>query len=99
MRYCSMKDVGAIEDDGWEEIKDIFSIYPMGLNAQEIKLMRLLKECAPLSCRNIAIRLGVNESNVESELEIRPRELGFIENTSRGRRLTDEGVKYIEGVR
>ena len=94
-RYCKMKKVKTLDKKGWENIKGIFNIYPCGLNSQEIKLMNILANDAPISCRNIAIRLGVNESNVESELELRPRELGFIENSSRGRLLTDNGKQYI----
>jgi len=98
LRYCSMNGTRAFNAKGWKSIKDVFTIYPLGLNSQEIILLRLLKNYSPLSCRNIAVRMGVNEQNVEGELEIRPRELGLIENTSRGRLLTPEGLKYIERI-
>lgn len=98
-RYCSMENTKILDVKGWTAVKEIFDIYPLGLNAQEIKLLKLLSKHSPLSCHNIAIRLGVNERNVESELEIRPRELGFIENTSRGRKLSKEGKKYLEKIK
>ena len=98
LRYCSMNGTRVFNAKGWKAIKDVFAIYPLGLNSQEIILLQLLKNYSPLSCRNIAVRMGVNEQNVEGELEIRVRELGLIENTSRGRLLTPEGLKYIERI-
>ena len=94
-RYCNMRNTGILNKKGWEEIKDIFGIYPKGLNSQEIELMDALQEYGPISCHNLAVILKVNEKNVESELEVRPRELGFIENSAKGRCLTVEGEKYL----
>lgn len=98
IRHCSMKGTKTFDSDGWNNLKEVFSIYPLGLNSQEVNLLKLLKNYAPLSCRNMAVRLGVDENNVSGELETRPRELGLIENTSKGRCLTNEGMKYVENI-
>jgi len=95
-RYCTMKNVKVLNKARWQELADIFDIYPTGLNHQEIKLLRVLAKHSPSSCHDIAIKLGVNERNVESELEIRPKELGFIIGTSRGRTLSKEGYAYLK---
>jgi len=97
-RYCVMQKVKKLEQNGWNELKSLFGIYPKGLNTQEISFMKMLCEYAPISSKNMAIKLGVNVNNIEEELEIRPRELGFMESTSRGRCLTEMGKGYINQI-
>ena len=95
-RYCTMKGTKVLVNKGWKELSGIFGIHSMGLNTQEVTLMKLLQEQSPISCNNIAVRLGVNTNNVEEEIEVRPRELGFIKSTSRGRSLSEEGKQYLK---
>jgi len=97
-RYCSMEKTNMLTKVGWEKIKHIFGIYPNGLNDQEVDLLRILADNSPISCLNIAVRMGVNERNVEEEIEIRPKEIGFVRNTPQGRILTVEGVQYLQGI-
>lgn len=98
-RYCSMTKKIVFEEGDWNEVKIVFGIHDLGLNSQEIRLMSEVADSQPVSSTNIAIKLGVSVQNVESELELRPRELGLIENTARGRILTDKGVAYLSGVK
>jgi len=97
-RYCIMNHTKVLTEEGWKELKSIFSIHLKGLNAQELGLLRVLEDSSPISCNNIAVRMGVNPQNVESELEIRPRELGLIESGTRGRSLTEDGEIYLSLV-
>ena len=97
-RYCLMEGIRTFDEAGWQNIKSIFNIHTYGLNTQEIKLMTEIQNGGPISSGNIAIKMGVSIQNVESELEIRARELGFIENTQRGRILTDKGLAYLSLV-
>jgi Holliday junction resolvasome RuvABC ATP-dependent DNA helicase subunit len=97
-RYCIMKNTHHLTDRGWEELREIFSIHPKGLKTPEIDLMRVLEVNGPTSCNNLAIKLGVNTSNIESELELRPRELGLIKSSPKGRCLTDEGEAYLSEI-
>jgi Holliday junction resolvasome RuvABC ATP-dependent DNA helicase subunit len=95
-RYLNMKNTNVLDADGWNEMKTIRGIWPKGLYNKEVEFMKILKAYAPISSRNLAIKMGVNANNIEDELEIRPRELGLIESSSKGRTLTKEGEKYIE---
>ena len=97
-RYTAMRDTNVLDEKGWKELKGVFGIYPHGLNSQEIQLLKILKKHAPLSCRNLAIHMKVNERNIESELEVHPRSLGFIESGPKGRRLTKEGKTYLTSI-
>ena len=97
-RYCAMKKTSILKSLGWDELKTIFEIYPEGLNDQEIDLLRVLADNSPISCHNIAIRMGVNTRNIEEDIEIRLKEIGFIRSTPKGRVLTEEGVEYLQRV-
>jgi len=97
-RYCVMKKSNKLEKAGWDALKKLFGIYKLGLNSQEINFLQILNKHAPVSAKNMAIKLGVNVNNIEEELEIRPRELGLIQSTSRGRCLTDAGKKYLSSI-
>ena len=94
-RYCVMNETNELTEEGWEDLREIFSIHVRGLNSSEIELMRILDECGPMSCSNLAIKMGVNPNNIESELEIRPRELGLIKSSPKGRCLTEKGEIYL----
>ena len=95
-RYCVMTNSNTFDNNGWNKVKEIFGIHPRGLYGHEIKLLKILEKSSPISAANLAIRLGVNTNNVEGELEIRMRELGFIESGTRGRSLTEDGKKYLD---
>jgi Holliday junction resolvasome RuvABC ATP-dependent DNA helicase subunit len=82
----------------WQELKDIFGIYPMGLNAQELQMLRIIRTNGATSCATIATRMMVGEENVSDEIEIRPKELWLITNTPRGRILTDRGEEYFNNL-
>lgn len=96
-RYCVMHNVKELTNEGWTNLKQIFSIHDKGLKTPEIELMEILTD-GPTSCNNLAIKLGVNPDNIESEIEIRPRELGLLMSTPKGRCLTKEGEKYLKTV-
>lgn len=95
-RYCTIHNVNELTEKGWGELKYTFGINACGLKNQEVNLLRTIRDCGPISCNNLAIKMGVNTFNIESELEIRLRELSFIESTTKGRRLSKEGEKYLK---
>jgi len=94
-RVCVMQDTKRLTDKGWEILKSTFGIHSCGLTTQEVNLLNILRDFGPISCRNIAVKMGVDERNVEAELEVRPKEIGFIDSTPRGRVLTEKGKHYL----
>jgi Holliday junction resolvasome RuvABC ATP-dependent DNA helicase subunit len=97
-RYCNKEGIKVFAKDDWNEVKDIFGIHPLGLKTEEVTLLKIISESEQISSTNLAVRMGVNVQNIESEIEIRPRELGLIESGTRGRILTDKGVEYLKKV-
>jgi Holliday junction resolvasome RuvABC ATP-dependent DNA helicase subunit len=98
IRYCNRHSINEFNEDCWQEIKNIFGFYDYGLKSEEIALMKLIKEASYISSANLAVKMGVNIHNIESEIELRPREIGFIENGTRGRCLTNKGREYIDSL-
>lgn len=98
IRYCNRHSISEFNDKSWQEIKSIFGIYNYGLKSEEITLMKIIKEASYISSSNLAVKMGVNVNNIESEIELRPREIGFIENGTRGRCLTKKGKEYIDSL-
>jgi len=94
-RYLSLHGTKAISDASWKDIKSTFDIFPRGLHKEEVDLLEVVRDSGPISCANLALRLMVNEDNIKSELEVRLRELGLIENTTKGRQITAEGDRYF----
>jgi len=94
-RFCSMYEVSIMPQVYWNELKGLFGIHDMGLNSQEINFLKILSQYTSISSKNLAMKMGINVNNIEEELEVRPRELGFIESTSKGRALTEDGRKYL----
>jgi Holliday junction resolvasome RuvABC ATP-dependent DNA helicase subunit len=88
-----------LTDKGWNDLKSLFEIYSMGLNRQEVELLKIIQKHVDISSTNIALAMMVNVDNIESEIEIRPRELGLIQSSSKGRSLTSEGKKYMEKIK
>jgi len=95
-RYCAINNTKCLSADGWNALSDVFGIHPLGLNTKEIKLMTTLRRYDYLSCANLAIKMGVTEDNIKDEWEQRPKELGLIQSTSKGRGLTVDGLQYLE---
>jgi len=95
-RYFSKKSEKVLTENDWTKLKNIFEIYPLGLNRQEVELLNVIYSQGPISSANIALTMMVNTDNIESEIEIRPRELGLVKSSSRGRILSEKGLEYIE---
>lgn len=94
-RYCRMNNITLFSNEHWKKVKEIFGIHDFGLTTQEVRLMQEVSNSSPISSSNLAIKMGVSVANVESELEVRLRELNLLDNTSRGRVLTQKGETYL----
>jgi Holliday junction resolvasome RuvABC ATP-dependent DNA helicase subunit len=95
-RYCATQNKSNITQDDWKSIKEIFGYNNLGLNNQELNLIRIIGSAGIISCSGIASKMMVSEETIEAEIETRPRELGLIINSSRGRQLTKEGKEYLK---
>jgi holliday junction DNA helicase RuvB len=97
-RFTKRNHLRVMNDKAWKQLKKIFEIQPLGLNRQEVELIHIVKQHGTISVANIALAMMINTDNVESEIEVRPRELGLLQSTSRGRSLTKKGEAYIQKI-
>ena len=97
-RFCRINGTKNFNEESWSSFRKIFNIYPYGLKSQEVTYLKMLAEYPSLSCKGLAIKMGLNEENIESEIEIRLREINFIDNSSKGRFLTQKGKDYLEKI-
>ena len=95
LRFIRMSNIAILTEVEWTAIKDIFNISHLGLNQEEVSLLKVVKDFGPLSCSSLAVKLMVNEENIKSELEVRLKELGLIKNTTQGRQITSKGIEYF----
>jgi Holliday junction resolvasome RuvABC ATP-dependent DNA helicase subunit len=68
-----------------------------GLNKKHLGVIKFFKrnENKPMSIKRLSIAMGFNRQKVfESEIELPMSSLGLIDSTSRGRCLTEIGLKY-----
>lgn len=98
-RQCKIHDVKVLTNETWEDLANTFGIHALGLNNREVRLLKLLAKEGVLSCSSLAVKLGVTEDNIKDEWEQRPKELGLVETTSKGRSLTQNGEKYLDDLK
>ena len=95
-RFLRKTNSKEFTQENLNELKATLSILPMGLLRKEVSLLKVVMDCGPISAANIAIKLMVNQSNVEEDIEIRLRELSLIESSTRGRIITEAGKAYLK---
>jgi len=95
-RYLEMNGGKVFSQTDLNRLKGMLAVQPMGLTRAEVEVLKAIAEHQPVSVSNLAIRLMTTINVVEEDLEIRLRELGFIESSSRGRNITPLGKKYLQ---
>lgn len=94
-RFVNISSNSSFSQDDLNKLKSMLGIMPMGLKRAEVELLKAVAEHGPISANNLAIKLMVNQNNIEDELEVRLRELSMIESSSRGRLITELGKNYL----
>ena len=95
-RFLDMKYKKFLDPNGWNELKGVFGIQRCGLTKVERDVLIYIEKHQPVSCYTLSTAFMTGEENVKLELEVRLRELGFIDNTSRGRIITEVGKQYLQ---
>lgn len=88
---------------GLQTLKDFqglihnMNIYPLGLEAAEVKILRTLRHCPSLSLTGLASKMSL-EKPVVLEYEDFLVQKGFIDISPQGRSLTLDGRRYLKGL-
>ena len=84
----------------WNELSNILSIKPLGLNAIEIDLLNFMAQRPDgSSLTNLAARSGLSREAVQKDYESYLQNLGLMEITAgKGRQLTAQGLDYLKNL-
>jgi len=95
--YCSQNNIKLFDVKDWELMKKQLGIKPMGLNATEIRVLKILKNTPHCRLTDLGAKLGMTSSSIQrdAELFLLRNNLMKVDN---GRCLTNEGMKYLESL-
>jgi Holliday junction resolvasome RuvABC ATP-dependent DNA helicase subunit len=92
--YLASKNSKELDKNGWAEIKDSLSIYPLGLTELELNVIRLLKEYGELRLTNLSAKTSLTKEMLQRNVELYLMKNNLIEVRPTGRALTKKGHDY-----
>jgi len=92
--YLASKNSKELDKNGWNEIKDSLSIYPLGLTELELNVIRLLKEYGELRLTNLSAKTSLTKEMLQRNVELYLMKNNLIEVRPTGRALTKKGHDY-----
>jgi Holliday junction resolvasome RuvABC ATP-dependent DNA helicase subunit len=88
-------DSGSFTMNNWEELKDILSIFPMGLIPSEIALLKILKDNPNgISLTALSARTSLSRSSIRNETETMLQKKSFM-TIDLKRKITQKGLAYL----
>lgn len=82
--------------ENWEELRSYLGIYPLGLNAGEVAILRHLantSERTSLTC--LAAKTGLTREALQRDYEMHLQKHGLMEISTTGRVITAKGRDYL----
>ena len=95
--YLLVNNRNTFEKSDWDKFRNYLNIRPLGLNSQEIKLLKLLKDGA-MTLTALASSLEMSSSSVRRDLELMLLKQKLISIREDGRHLTKRGLEYLAKI-
>ena len=97
--YCAKSNTKVFTKSDWKSLLNSLGIYPMGLNATEIKVLKVLFNSGNIGIRlcDISAQTGFTSSSIQRDVETHLLRSNLICIQS-GRKLTKKGKEYLESV-
>jgi len=92
--YLASKNIKELDKNGWTQIKDSLSIYPLGLTEIELNVIKLLKEYGELRLTNLSAKTNLTKDMLQRNVELYLMRNHLIEIRPTGRALTKKGHDY-----
>jgi Holliday junction resolvasome RuvABC ATP-dependent DNA helicase subunit len=92
--YLAGKKSNELTKDGWEEIKNKLSIYPLGLSEIELNVIKILKEHGEVRLTNLSAKTNLTKDMLQKNVELYLVRNSLIEVRPTGRALTKKGQDY-----
>lgn len=83
----------------WEDLSDTINILPLGLNHNEIKLLKILEERPVTTLTGLSARTMMSKTSLQKDIELYLQKQNLIEIVAKGRRLTSKGREYLQALR
>jgi Holliday junction resolvasome RuvABC ATP-dependent DNA helicase subunit len=97
MAYLKGAKVFARED--WNRLREVLSIYPLGLNAMEIQILRYLAQNADgTSLTGLSAKTGMSRESLQKDTELYLQKHNLMEIQTTGRMITARGLEYLKGL-
>lgn len=81
----------------WAHLKEILSIYPLGLNAIEIQILRYLAENSTgTSLTGLSAKTGMSRESLQKDTELYLQKHNLMEIQTTGRMITAKGLDYLK---
>ena len=98
-KYSLSKNIKQFNTGHWKDFCNQLSIYPLGLNTIEVKIMKTLKERKSMSLTCLSAVLGSNTTSVRSFYEPFLLSEGLLNIvTPKGRELSAAGQNYVNNL-
>ena len=92
--YLVSKNSNELNRNGWSEVKDSLSIYPLGLTEIELNVLKILKEHGEVRLSNLSAKTNLTKDMLQKNVELYLVRNNRIEIRPTGRALTKKGHDY-----
>ena len=83
----------------WDELRNILSIYPLGLNATEIQILRYLAQNGTgTSLTGLSAKTGMSRESLQKDTELYLQRHNLMEIQTTGRMITAKGLEYLRSL-
>ena len=94
--YVAANKTKTFKLSDWNELCRILDIMPHGLNKTELRYLRTLHREGTVRLYNLAAKLQMTRSAIQSDAETYLQKLNFVEATNNGRQLTIQAKEMFE---
>ena len=92
--YLASKNCKELDKNGWDEIRDRLSIYPLGLSELELNVIKILKDHGEVRLTNLSAKTNLTKDMLQRNVELYLIRNSLIEIRPTGRALTKKGHDY-----
>jgi Holliday junction resolvasome RuvABC ATP-dependent DNA helicase subunit len=92
--YLASKNSKELDKNGWNQIKDSLSIYPLGLSELELNVIKILKDHGEVRLTNLSAKTNLTKDMLQRNVELYLIRHSLIEIRPTGRALTKKGHDY-----
>ena len=83
----------------WAKLRSILSIYPLGLNALEIQILRwLAQNSTGTSLTGLSAKTGMSRESLQKDVELFLQKHDLMRIGTTGREITSKGLTYLKNI-